>query len=145
MEEYRNDCPPKNKYLNKAISIFIYYAISTSLRLLISSSATTFSQDLSKSWSGLHFEFPRHFQSTSVFHELLTLLLTIYQYIAGTTQAFNSIESFSWYKWLSLTIIFNTLPTGLDHFEILDYVSPFSKVIIISISTISHTPCLVLC
>lgn len=54
-------------------------------------------------------EFPMHFQSPSAFHELLTLLLATHQYTAGTTQAFNSIESFSWYKLLSFTIIFNTL------------------------------------
>lgn len=109
--------PPKT-----VISILIYYAsLSASLELLISSSATTSSQDLSEGWLGLQFRVPKALsEQQNAFHLLLTLLHAIHQLTAGTSQAFNSTESFSRYKLLSFTVIFYTLFTWLASFETLD-------------------------
>lgn len=56
-------------------------------------------------------------RAQNAFHLLLTLLHAIHQLTAGTSQAFNSTESFSRYKLLSFTVIFYTLSTWLASFE----------------------------
>lgn len=91
----------------EAISTLICYAsISASLELLISSSTTISSQDLSKGWSRLPFRVPKALSEHKMHFVCLWLYYAIHQYTAGTSQAFNSIESFSWYKLLSFTVIF---------------------------------------
>lgn len=92
----------------KAISIFIYCAISTSLELLISSASTTFSQDPSKGWWGCNWV-PKAFSEPKCFPWAPDFITCYPSVHCRHNQAFNSIESFSWYKLLSFTIIFNTL------------------------------------
>lgn len=100
------------KWLPKR-SHFYFNLQSTSLELFISAPTTTSSQDL---WEPIRAAVQRSqciVRAQNAFRVFLTLLHAIYQYTAGTSQAFNSIESFSWYKLLSFTVSFNILSTGL--------------------------------
>lgn len=120
----------------EAISTLICYAsISTSLASLISSSTTISSQDLSKDWSGLPFRVPKALSEHKMHFVCLWLYYAIHQYTASTSQAFHSIESFSWYKLLSFTVIFIII-YKIGYFWN-SWLTPFSEVINLSISATS--------